>query len=124
MEITTKRFGAIPAKTPNLATCFEIVLYWSGAQDNIAQLSRACAAALCICIDKPPLPKYKPAIHKPDNFGHDCLQALLQTGETSQTIFEEGTKCLQLLSSKLPTDNETEDAKDFLDTPLQEDSQE
>lgn len=123
MKITTKRFGELQAKAPNLATSFEIVLYWSGSEGNIAQLSRACAAALCIVIDKPPLPKYKPAMHKPDNFGHEALNRLLETGETSDTIFSEGTKALQFLSSQLPTDQETEEAKDFLDTPLQEGSQ-
>ena len=123
MEITTKRHGVMQAKTPSLATCFEIVLYWSGSEGNIAQLARSCAAALCIVVDKPPLPAYKPAIHKPDNFGHIALNKLLETGETSETIFAEGTKALQYMSSLLPTDKETEEAKDFLDTPLQDGSQ-
>jgi|9_EtaG_2_1085328.scaffolds.fasta_scaffold76288_2 hypothetical protein len=123
MEITTKRHGAMQAKAPGLATCFEIVLYWSGSEGNIAQLARSCAAALCIVVDKPPLPAYKPAIHKPDNFGHIALGKLLETGETSETIFAEGTKALQFMSSLLPTDKEAEEAKDFLDTPLQDGSQ-
>lgn len=123
MQITTKRYGATEAKAPSLAVSFEIVLYWTAAQENIAQLVRACAAALAICVDKPPLPKYKPAIHKPDNFGHDALSKLLEIGETSETIFAEGTKCLQFLSGQLPGDEETEEAKDFLDTPLRDGSQ-
>jgi hypothetical protein len=123
MEIITQRYGAMPAKAPNLAVSFEIVLYWTGAQENVAQLVRACAAALAICIDRPPLPKYKPAMHKPDNFGHDALDKLLQLGETSETIFAQGTKCLQFLSDQLPGDKETEEAKDFLDTPQPDDTQ-
>ena len=122
MQIETKRFGAMEAKAPNLATSFEIVLYWTGAQDNIAQLVRACAAALAICIDKTPLPKYKPAMHKPDNFGHDALNKLLELGETSETIFAQGTQCLQFMSEQLPGEKEVEEGQDFLDTPLQEGS--
>ena len=120
MRIKTKTWGDVECKTPGIAIIFEIVLYWTQAGDDVAQLARACAAALSVCIDRPGLPKYKPALHKPGNFGHDSLENLLNQGETSDTIFHEGTKCLQHLAHLLPSDKGTEDATDFLDSPGQE----
>lgn len=122
MQINTKRYGKTTVLKPSSAIIFELILYWSGSNDNIAQLARACAAAIAIAIDKPGLPKYKPSIHKPDNFGHDCLNRLLNQGETTNTIFKTGSAILQYYADFLPTEEETEEAKDFLDSAPQDDT--
>jgi len=122
MKVKTNTWGELECKTPGIAIVFEIVLYWTQGGEDIAQLARACAAALAVCIDRPGLPKYKPALHKPANFGHDALEQFLKMGESSELIFSEGTKALQHLAKMLPSDEGTEDAQDFLDSPRQEDS--
>tara|TARA_R110002012_G_scaffold320165_1_gene542619 strand:- start:654 stop:1022 length:369 start_codon:yes stop_codon:yes gene_type:complete len=118
MEITIKKLGGRQQiQSPSLATCFEFVSIWSTNSD-MAVTSRLCAGALGVCLDHLAiLPKYKPAVHKPSNYGHLILDRLLEKGISPSAIFDNGTKCLSLMATKIPTQEDVEEEINFSSPP-------
>ena len=113
--INLKKWGDMEIKNPSLATSLEFVSLWATVHNDISQLARVCAGSIGVCLDySGKLPKYKPAHHKPLEYGHICLDRLLSAGIPSSTIYLEGTKCLTQMSSALPTDEGIEEKTDFL----------
>ena len=105
--------GEQELKTPSLATCFEFISLWSTSSDT-ALTARLCAGGIGVCLDHlAKLPKYKPAIHKPSDYGHIILDRLLNAGVYPAEIFEEGTKCLSFMATKIPTQEAVEDKINF-----------
>lgn len=119
MEANTINLGKLAAldiDTPGLATCLEFVTIWATSTGEPAQMARVTAGAIGVCIDHhAKLPKYRPAIHKPGEYGHICLDRLLEYGVPSSKIYEAGTTCLLAMSKKLPQEDELEETMDFLE---------
>jgi len=110
------KLGTLDLDTPGLATCLEFVTIWATSTEQPAQLARVTAGAIGVCIDHhAKLPKYRPAIHKPGEYGHICLDRLLEYGITSSKIYECGSTCLLAMSKKLPVEEELEETMDFLE---------
>ena len=66
------------AKPDSLAVAFEFTSLWAGENDS-SVIARLCAGAIGVYIDKSArLPKYRPFTHKPLEYGHICLDRLLQ----------------------------------------------
>ena len=118
MKINIRKLGGEKQiVSPSLATCFEFVSIWSTNAD-MSITSRLCAGALGVCLDHLAiLPKYKPSVHRPSGYGHLILDRLLQTGVSPGEIFEQGTKCLSFMASKIPTEEAVEEKVNF--TPPQ-----
>lgn len=118
MEINISKLGGRRSiKSPSLAICFEFVSVWSTNTD-MSTTARLSAGSIGVCLDHLAiLPKYKPSIHKPSNYGHLILDRLLEKGITPGEIFEEGTKCLSLMASKIPTQEAVEEKVNFSNAP-------
>ena len=119
MYLQLGKWGKVPARVPNLATCYEFTVSWTSATDDIALLSRVCAGAIG-AVATQRLPTYRPSIHKPGEYGHICLDKLLAAGMTMSMILKVGTKVLQHLSKQMPTEDEVEREADFFLGPEQE----
>ncbi len=115
MKITLKRLGgALETRCPDLATCFEFVSLWSTNSSDTAELGRLCAGAIGVSIDHlARLPKYKPQMHKPSAYGHICLNRMLELNITPSEIYQEGIKCLTVMTSKIPTAAEVTEKVNF-----------
>lgn len=115
MNIDIRQFGGlIDIQSPNLATCFEFVSLWSTRGEDTAELGRLCAGAIGVCIDHAAkLPKYNPAKHRPSEYGHICLDRLLNRGVSPGQVYEEGIKCLSLMTSKIPSQKEVDEKVNF-----------
>lgn len=118
MYLQLGKWGKVPARVPNLATCYEFTVSWTSATDDIALLSRVCAGAIG-AVATQRLPTYRPSIHKPGEYGHICLDKLLAAGMTMSMILKVGTKVLQHLSKQMPTEDEVEREADFFPDPEQ-----
>ena len=120
--VDLKRLGnSITLQAPDLGTCLEFVTLWATSSGDSALLARLSAGALGVCIDHTArLPKYRPAIHKPKDYGHICLNRILEFGIGSGTLYEEGAKALQFMANKLPTDEGIQQQTDFLVEPAQD----
>ena len=118
MQITIKKLGGeIEISSPSLATCFEFVSLWSAETDN-AQLARLCAGSIGVCIDHTAkLPKYRPVKHRASDYGHLCLDRLLEMGVTASAIYEQGVKCLSFMSQRIPTEAEVDERATFSSSP-------
>lgn len=114
IKVTVPRAGEVQiAPPPSLAVCFEFAALWSDELDQ-SQLSRLCAGALGICLDKlARYPKYRPMQDSPLNYGHKVLEALIRDGATPHIIFNEGTKALICMAGALPTNEEVEQKANF-----------
>ena len=121
MKINIKKLGGeIELSSPGLATCFEFVSLWSAETDN-AMLARLCAGSIGVCLDHTArLPKYRPIKHRASEYGHLCLDRLLEQGITASVIYEEGIKCLSFMSAKIPTDAEVDERANFFSTREQD----
>ena len=121
MKINIKKLGGeIDLSSPNLATCFEFVSLWSAETDN-AMLARLCAGSIGVCIDHTArLPKYRPVKHRASDYGHNCLDRLLEQGVTASVIYEEGVKCLSFMSQRIPTETEVDERANFSSTQKQD----
>lgn len=118
--INLGKWGNVKTTPPNLATCFEMVISWTNCGDDMAQLARICSAAIG-AMAKERLPQYRPSIHKPSEYGHICLNKMLENGIATGIILETGTKILQYMSKQLPSADDVEDEADFLSEPPPED---
>lgn len=114
MKINISKWGGeIDLVSPSLATCFEFVSLWTSESDN-AQLARLCSGALGACLDHTrKLPKYRAGSSNPREYGHKCLERLLETGVTASTIYEEGVKALSFMATKIPTEAEVDEKANF-----------
>jgi hypothetical protein len=121
MKIDLAKWGEHELSPCSIAISFELVVSWTNATEDIAQLARICAAAIGVT-SKSRFPRYRPSVHRPSEYGHICLERLLEAGITSTTILQEGTKILQWMSTQLPTESEVETEADFLPKPPPEDS--
>ena len=111
----------INLQAPDLGTCLEFVTLWATSSGDSALLARLSAGALGVCIDHTArLPKYRPALHTPKEYGHICLNRLLEYGITSGVLYGEGAKALQYMADKLPTDEGIQQQTDFLAEPAQD----
>ena len=121
MKINIKKLGGeIELSSPSLATCFEFVSLWSAETDN-AMLARLCAGSIGVCIDHTArLPKYRPVKHRASDYGHNCLDRLLEQGVTASVIYEEGVKCLSFMSQRIPTETEVDERANFSSTQKQD----
>lgn len=121
MKINIKKLGGeIDLSSPSLATCFEFVSLWSAETDN-AMLARLCAGSIGVCIDHTArLPKYRPVKHRASDYGHNCLDRLLEQGVTASVIYEEGVKCLSFMSQRIPTETEVDERANFSSTQKQD----
>lgn len=116
MHLQLANWGKVPARVPNLATCYEFVVSWTSATEDIALLSRICAGAIG-AVATQRLPAYRPSMHKPGEYGHICLDKLLGAGMTMSMILKVGTKVLQMLAKQVPTEDEVEREADFFQDP-------
>ena len=115
-----KMGGETEISLPSLATCFEFVSLWSSEEDN-AQLARLCAGSIGVCVDHlATLPKYRPSRHRAIDYGHNCLNRLLEIGVTPSVIYREGVKCLTHMSTQIPTEKEVNEKANFSSTPEQD----
>lgn len=120
--VDLKRLGKeITLQAPDLGTCLEFVTLWATSSGDSALLARLSAGALGVCIDHTArLPKYKPALHNPKEYGHICLNRLLEFGLSSGILYEEGAKALAFMADKLPTDEGIKQQTDFLAEPARD----
>ena len=118
MKINISKFGGeIETQTPSLATCFEFVSLWSTKGDDTAELGRLCSGAIGVCIDHlAKLPKYNPSKHRPSSYGHICLDRMLSRGISPSEIYQEGMKCLSMMTSKIPSQKEVDEKVNFTTT--------
>lgn len=114
------KWGTVKTSSPNMATCFEMVISWTNCGEDLAQLARICSAAIG-AIAKERFPKYRPAIHKPGEYGHICLNLMLENGIDSGVILRTGTKVLEYMLLQLPKTEDVEDEADFLSEQPPED---
>ena len=119
-EMNLGKWGTVKTSPPNMATCFEMVISWTSCGDDMAQLARICSAAIG-AIAKERLPKYRPSLHKPAEYGHICLNAMLENGVDSGVILRTGTKVLEYMLAQLPKTEDVEDESDFLSEQRPED---
>ena len=104
------------AKPESLAVAFEFTSLWAGETDS-SVIGRLCAGAIGIYIDKSArLPKYRPFVHKPLEYGHTCLDRLLKAGVLPAIIYNQGAKCLADMAKQIPTEKEVKEQVNF--TPL------
>lgn len=115
MNISIKKLGGnLETRSPDLATCFEFVSLWSTSSNDTAELGRICAGAIGVSIDHlAKLPKYRPQKHKPSSYGHIVLNRMLELGITPSAIYQEGIKCLTIMTSKIPTSKEVDEKVNF-----------
>lgn len=108
------------AKPDSLAVAFEFTSLWAGENDS-SVIARLCAGAIGVYIDKSArLPKYRPFTHKPLEYGHICLDRLLQANVLPTTIYAQGAKCLADMAKQIPTEQEVKEQANF--TPLAEEA--
>lgn len=114
MKISIRKWGGeIDLSSPSLATSFEFVSLWTAESDN-ARLARLCAGALGACLDHTrKLPKYRAGKSSPLDYGHTCLDRLLNEGITASVIYEEGVKALSFMAMKIPTESEVDEKANF-----------
>jgi hypothetical protein len=111
------KWGTVQTAPPNMATCFEMVVSWTHCGDDMAQLARICSSAIG-AVAQERLPKYRPSVHKPSEYGHICLNVMLENGIDSGSILRTGTRILQYMSEQLPNTEDVDDKADFLsETP-------
>ena len=120
-ELKLGKWGTVRTVPPNLATCFEMVVSWTHCGDDMAQLARICSASIG-AIANERLPKYRPSVHKPSEYGHICLNVMLENGIDTGSILQNGTRILQYMSEQLPRTEDVDDKADFLSQTRPEDS--
>ena len=119
-NIKLGKWGDVKTSPPNLATCFEMVVSWTHVGDDVAQLARICSAAIgAVCTER--LPRYRPSVHKPSEFGHICLNSMLENGISSAIILQKGTEILQYMAKQLPNTEDVDSEADFLSEQPPED---
>ena len=114
MILDLGQFGQIEAIKPDsLAIAFEFTTLWAGEGDS-SVLARLCAGAIGIYIDKSArLPKYRPFVHKPLEYGHTCLDRLLKANVLPTMIYEQGAKCLADMARQIPTEERVKEQANF-----------
>lgn len=117
MKVSISKWGGeIDLSCPSLATCFEFVALWTSESDN-AELARLCSGALGVCLDHTKkLPKYRPGSSSPREYGHKCLDRLLEMGITASVVYEQGVTALSFMASRIPTQDEVEEKANFIST--------
>jgi len=118
MKVNISKWGGeIELVSPSLATCFEFVSLWTTESDN-AQLARLCSGALGVCLDHTrKLPKYRAGSSNPRDYGHKCLDRLLESGVTASIIYEQGVTALSFMATKIPTEEEVDEKANFSSSP-------
>ncbi len=113
-KINLGKLGEKDTKNPSLGAIMEFVTLWASHGEDPSLLARICAGAIGISIDHHSiLPKYRPAIHKPLEYGHICLDRLLEKGVTSNKIFGAGSQLLASMAGHLPQEEAIEDTMGF-----------
>ena len=85
----------------------------------MAQLARICAGAIGAVLAER-LPRYRPSVHKPSEYGHICLNKMLENEISSSAILRTGTEILQYMSKQIPTEDDVEEEADFLSEPTRD----
>lgn len=119
MNIKISKWGETKI-SPSLAISFEFVISWTNAGEDLAQIARITAGAIGIAYPHK-LPKYRAAVHRPNEYGHICLEHLLEAGIPTGEILRVGTEILQHMTKLIPSEQEIEEEMDFLE-PAPEDS--
>ena len=114
MQLNLGPFGQYDTQKPtSLAVCFEFTSLWAGQTDS-AIIARLCAGAIGIYLDKRAiLPKYRPFDQKPTEYGHKCLDRLLERGVPPRYIYDAGAQCLADMATQIPTEAEVEEQANF-----------
>lgn len=121
-KIQLGKLGEKPIHPPGLGSCLEFVTLWATHGTDPGLLARICSGAIGLCTDKAAiLPKYRPSVHKPLDYGYICMERLLEKGITSSVIYSSGSNCLMLMSKQLPVEEEVEETMGFF-PPNQESS--
>lgn len=116
ITIDLGKLGNKETKNPSLGAIMELVTLWASHGEDPSLLARICAGAIGVSIDHHSiLPKYRPAIHKPLEYGHICLDRLLEKGVTSSKIYESGTQLLASMAGHLPQEEIIEETMGFLE---------
>ena len=118
-RIDLGKWKQIRTQTPNVATCFEFVISWTNSGEDMAQLARICAGAIGAVLAER-LPRYRPSVHKPSEYGHICLNKMLENEISSSAILRTGTEILQYMSKQIPTEDDVEEEADFLSEPTRD----
>ena len=124
MQLDLGPFGQYDTTKPeSLAICFEFTSLWAGQTDS-ALIARLCAGAIGIYLDtKAILPKYRPFDQKPLEYGHKCLDRLLQRGVPPRRIYDAGAKCLADMAIQIPTEQEVKEQANFSPSATEADTQ-
>ena len=80
----------------------------------MAQIARITAGAIGIAYPQK-LPRYRPSVHRPNEYGHICLEELLKQGIPTGEILRVGTQILQYMSKLIPSEEEITEEMDFLE---------
>lgn len=114
MKINLNKLGEHEIQVPSsLATCLDFISIW-GSEPNRAQLGRLCASAVAVAVDHAKvLPAYKVSTGDPIQFGHKCMDRLLEAGVTPGQVYEYGTQVLTEMWKAIPTEQEVEDQANF-----------
>lgn len=118
MNVNLSKWGETTL-SPSLAISFEFVISWTNAGEDLAQIARITAGAIGIAYPHK-LPKYRAAVHRPNEYGHICLNALLEAGIPTGEILRVGTEILQFMTTRIPSEQDVESEMDFLE-PERED---
>ena len=114
IKIKLGNLGELNTCNPSLASCMEYVTLWATHGGDPSLLARICSGSIGICTDHLGiLPKYRPALQKPLEYGYICLERLLEKGIPSSQIYEAGSKLLVELASHLPKEEEVEETMGF-----------
>lgn len=114
IKIHLGKLGEKDTKTPSLGAIMEFVTLWASHGEDASLLARVCSGAIGLCTDHHSiLPRYRPAIHKPLEYGHICLDRLLDQGVTSSRIFEAGSQLLASMAGHLPQEEAVEETMGF-----------
>ena len=119
-RIDLGKWKQVRTQVPNVATCFEFVISWTNSGEDMAQLARICSGAIGAVLAER-LPRYRPSVHKPSEYGHICLNRMLENDIPSSVILKKGTEILQYMSEQIPSEKEVEEESDFLSEPTRDD---
>lgn len=120
IKISLGKLGEINTITPSLGSIMEFVTLWATHGGDPSILARVCSGTIGICTDHLSiLPRYRPAIHKPLEYGYLCLERLLEKGIPSSKIYEAGSQLLAQLADHLPKEEEIEDTMGFFPQNLE-----
>ena len=110
------QLGSVELTKPrSLGVAFEFTSLWA-SDLNQAQLARLCSAAICVSLDDPKLPIYRPEKGALMEFGFVSMDRLLSLGTMPNTLYRAGAHCLLMMADSLPTEDEVIEAVNFTTT--------